>query len=318
MTRSVLITGASGYIGSLLVKDLASRPGDLETIVAADVRPPERLHRNVEFVGLDVRDPDMTDLLTKYGIEVVVHLAAIVTPGRNHDRDLEYSIDVGGTRNVLESSLAAGVGRVIVTSSGAAYGYHEDNPEWIDENDALRGNVEFAYSDHKRQVEEMLAKWRTEHPELGQLIFRSGTILGSGTKNQITDLFDRPVILGVKGSDTPFVFIWDEDVVACIRKGIESEATGIYNLAGDGAVPIEEIASNLGKRLVAVPAGGIEGTLWILKRFGLTQYGPEQVDFLRYRPVLSNRRLKEEFGYVPQKTSAEVFQYFLEERSAKT
>ena len=314
MTKSVLITGASGYLGSLLVEDLAADPGDLETIVASDIRPPERLLKKIEYVGLDVRDTDLDELLKKYEIEVVVHLAAIVTPGRKHDRELEYSIDVGGTRNVLESSLAAGVSRVIISSSGAAYGYHEDNPEWIDEDDALRGNVEFAYSDHKRQIEEMLAKWRVEHPELGQLIFRPGTILGSATKNQITDLFDRPVVLGVKGSDTPFVFIWDRDVVACLRKGIESDATGIYNLAGDGAVPLEEIASILGKRLVAVSAGGIEGTLWVLKRFGLTQYGPEQVDFLRYRPVLSNRRLKEEFGYTPQKTSAEVFAHFLEAR----
>ena len=39
----------------------------------------------------------------------------------------------------------------------------------------------------------------------------------------------------------------------------------------------------------------------------LSRYGREQVDFLRYRPVLDNPRLKEEFGYVPQPTSAEVF-----------
>ena len=47
-----------------------------------------------------------------------------------------------------------------------------------------------------------------------------------------------------------------------------------------------------------------------------TQYGPEQVNFLRYRPVLSNRRLKEVFGYTPQKTTSEVFQFFLECRKS--
>jgi UDP-glucose 4-epimerase len=48
----------------------------------------------------------------------------------------------------------------------------------------------------------------------------------------------------------------------------------------------------------------------------VTQYGPEQVDFLRYRPVLSNRRLKEEFGFTPRKTSRQVFEFFLAERRA--
>jgi UDP-glucose 4-epimerase len=45
----------------------------------------------------------------------------------------------------------------------------------------------------------------------------------------------------------------------------------------------------------------------------LSRYGPEQVDFLRYRPVLANDRLKREFGYTPQKSSREVFDLFVED-----
>jgi UDP-glucose 4-epimerase len=56
--------------------------------------------------------------------------------------------------------------------------------------------------------------------------------------------------------------------------------------------------------------------LRLLKALGLTQYGPEQVDFLRYRPVLDNRRLKREFGYVPQLSSAQVFDLWRKSRSA--
>ena len=55
----------------------------------------------------------------------------------------------------------------------------------------------------------------------------------------------------------------------------------------------------------------------MLKQLHLTQYGPEQVDFLRYRPVLDNRRLKQEFGYVPRKTSSEVFDFWRVSRSGR-
>lgn len=314
MNRSVLVTGSTGYLGGRLIADLAADPGNLETIIATDVREPTELFDDVTFVTADVRDPGLVDILRKHAVDVVVHLAAIVSPGKKPDRELEYSIDVGGTRNVLEASLAAGVSKVIVSSSGAAYGYHEDNPEWIEESDMLRGNSEFAYSDHKRLVEEMLAKWRTDHPELQQLVLRPGTILGTGTRNQITDLFDRSIVLGIKGSETPFVFIWDHDVVACLRRGIETDATGIYNLAGDGAMPLRAIAEAMGKRYVEVPAGVVQSALGVMKRLRITQYGPEQVNFLRYRPVLSNRRLKTDFGYTPQKTSEETFAFFLEGR----
>jgi UDP-glucose 4-epimerase len=70
----------------------------------------------------------------------------------------------------------------------------------------------------------------------------------------------------------------------------------------------------LGKPFVALPAGVVAAALWLLKTLRLTQYGPEQVNFLRYRPVLSNRRLKEVFGYQPCKTTRDAFAYFLDTR----
>ncbi len=318
MTRSVLVTGAAGYLGSLLVQDLTADSGSLETIVGTDLREPAEPVRGLTFVKGDVRDLGFVDTLRSNNVDVVVHLAAIVSPGKNPDRDLEYSVDVGGTKNVLEACVASGVEKVIVSSSGAAYGYHADNPEWIDEEDALRGNPTFAYSDHKRLVEEMLAQWREDHPQLKQLIFRPGTILGAGTRNQITDLFDRSIVFGIRGSETPFVFMWDIDVVACLRRGIETDAVGIYNLAGDGAMPLRAIAHAMEKRYVEIPAVAVRSALGVMRRFGVTQYGPEQVDFLRYRPVLSNRRLKDDFGFTPTKSSEETFAFFLEARHGTT
>src|SRR5512141_2424110 len=156
--RCVAITGASGYIGRQVVTALAEDRRALEAIVATDVRQPPAAERiaGVEYVDADVRSADFGALLRSCGADLVVHLAAIVTPGRGMSRELEYAVDVTGTKNVLEGCLVAGVRKIIYTSSGAAYGYHADNPEWLREDDALRGNAEFAYSDHKRLVEEML------------------------------------------------------------------------------------------------------------------------------------------------------------------
>ena len=215
---------------------------------------------------------------------------------------------------MLKACLAAGVRKIVVSSSGAAYGYHPDNPAWIGEDQPVRGNQVFAYAWHKRLVEEMLARWRSEHPELKQVVFRIGTILGATVKNQITDLFEKPRPIAIRGSDSPFVFVWDQDVVGCILHALSTDATGIFNVAGDGALTIHQIAERLGKRCRVLPAWVLRGALAVLKTLRLTQYGPEQLDFLRYRPVLSNRKLKEEFGYVPRKTSAEVFEFWRESR----
>jgi UDP-glucose 4-epimerase len=314
--RSVLVTGAAGYIGRQVIGALARDRCGLVTIVASDVRDVAEADRlpGIEYVAANIRSPDLARIFKRHGVEVVVHLAAIVTPDRSSNRQLEYEVDVLGTENVLQACVGAQVCKLIYTSSGAAYGYHADNPAWIGEDAPLRGNPEFAYSDHKRLVEEMLARWRAQHPEVVQLIFRPGTILGARARNQITDLFEKRYVLGISGSESPFVIIWDQDVVGAILHGIHAGGTGCFNVAGDGALTLREMAAMLRKPYVALPPGVVTAALWVLKALRLTQYGPEQVNFLRYRPVLSNRRLKEVFGYQPRKTTREAFEYFLQAR----
>jgi UDP-glucose 4-epimerase len=308
----VYITGASGYLGGALLQRLAAQPGRFSPI-AADVRPcpEERRIPGVTYVVRDVRDPALLEDLRTHGVQRVVHLASILAPTKDMDRAFLHSVDVQGTENVVQACVAAGVTQLIVTSSGAAYGYYADNNIPLTEDDPLRGNPEFAYSDHKRQVEELLARYRAAHPELKQLILRPGTVIGAGTRNQITALFEKRVVLGISGSDTPFVFIWDEDVANILVYGLEHDSEGIYNLAGDGALPLREIATRLGKPYVPVPAAVVRGALRFLRVLGATEHGPEQVNFLRYRPVLANNRLKEVLGYIPAKTSREAFEYYL-------
>ena len=312
--KKVLVTGSSGYLGSQTVAALARRP-DL-AVIALDVREPAARLDGVAYEVADIRAPEVDAIVARHRPDVIVHLASIVTPGKNSNRAFEYDVDVNGTRNLLQACVKHGVRRVIVSSSGAAYGYYADNPEWLIESDPVRGNEVFAYSCHKRLVEELLAEYRTSHPDLEQIVFRIGTILGPTVRNQITDLFEKSKILAIAGSDSPFVFIHDQDVVGAILHGIDSPKTGIFNVAGDGKLTIFEIAQRLGKRCRVLPAGLLQAALWVLKKLNLTQYGPEQLDFLRYRPVLLNTRLKEEFGYTPKLSSAQVFDLYRTSRQS--
>ena len=282
----------------------------LVLVVAGDVREPSVLPEGVQFARCDVTDATaIAPLLREYGIDTVVHLAAIVNPGR--DVALEYRVDVEGSANVLAACVEAGVTRIVVSSSGAAYGYHADSPAWIDETVPARGSDEFPYSKHKRLVEEMLAAYREDHPSLTQTVFRFGTILGPTVNNQITALWNGNRVLHIAGSDSPFVFIWVDDVAAAMVRAATGGPAGIYNVAGDGALTVPEIAARIGKPLLTVPAWALTGALWLGRSLRLTEHGPEKVRFLRYRPVLANDRLKREFGFTPTRTSREAFEEYL-------
>jgi UDP-glucose 4-epimerase len=302
--RRVLITGAAGYVGALL----GSKVARSLTVIGTDLHP--RTDLGFECLGVDVRDPGLGRLMRERRITHVVHLASVLEG--TGDRTREHDIDVNGTKNVVEGAIAARVRHLSVASSGAAYGYHADNPEWLAEADPLRAGEAFAYAYHKRLVEEMLARYRVSHPALGQLVFRICTVLGAGTRNQITALFLKPRILGVRGSPSRFVFIWDEDVAAAFAHGLAGDRTGVFNVAGDGAMTLADIARELGKPMLVLPPSLLKAALHVGRAIGVSRYAPEQLDFLRWGPVLSNAWLKSSFGFTPSKSSEQAFFTFAE------
>lgn len=311
MTNSgVLVTGAAGFIGRSLVAALAADPA-LRPLVALDLRDVPESERlpGVIYIAGDIRAPDIASHFVQHRPHCVVHLASVVAAGGDEQRD--YGIDVKGTENILAACIAAGVRHLVVTSSGAAYGYHADNPVPLRESDPLRGNEDFSYARHKRLVEEMLAQWRQRYPQLRQTVFRPCTVLGPGTVNQITAMFQRPLILGLTGTTPPFSLIADSDVVAALAAAVRGGGPGgVFNLAGDGTLSLAQIAARLGKPYVAIPPALLKAALWLLNRLGITKLGPQHVKFIQYRPVLDNTLLKTGFGYVPVLDAEAVFERY--------
>ena len=306
--RRVLVTGAAGYLGSRLVESLAARVaagGGIECLVASDLRevPADRASPGRRLRGARRARPvgSPTSWRTHASTRSCTSRpSSRRARSRTASSSTRWTCSAPATCSTAASPPASS--KIIVTSSGAAYGYHADNPEWLSENDPVRGNEAFAYSHHKRLVEEMLAEYRRTHPRAaaGRVPRRHHPRRDDAQPDHRTvrsapadrdARLEQPVRLHLgprRGGRHR----------ACDRV---ATATGIYNVAGDGALGIQEIARPARQAAASrLPPGLLRAVLPLLHPLGLSQYGPEQVDFLRYRPVLDNRRLKEEFGYVPQ------------------
>ena len=103
------------------------------------------------------------------------------------------------------------------------------------------------------------------------------------------------MIVGVYGSPAPFVFIWDQDLVAILVEGVLDIRQGIYNLAGDGALTAREIARRLGKPYLPLPSRLLATALGLLKPLGLSAHGPATVDLLRYPPAVVHKHRQRDF-----------------------
>jgi UDP-glucose 4-epimerase len=185
--------------------------------------------------------------------EVVVHLAS-----HRHARQGQQArlrIRRGRERHAQPAAGlrgARGAPRHRLVSSGAAYGYHADNPEWLVESDPVRGNEACSpIRCHKRLVEEMLAEYRAKATRtLEQVVFRIGTILGDDGAQPD----HRPVREAEASWPSP---VQRQPVRVHPRPGrgrrhrarhrLEADV-GIFNVAGDGKLSIHEIAERkLGK-----------------------------------------------------------------------
>ena len=121
MDKNVFIAGAGGYIGSLTVRPLPTTD-PVNRIIAGDIRQiaDDRRFAGVKYITADIRDPGVEKLFGEHQVDVVVHLAAVVNPGKKPDPVFLHAVEVEGTRNVLKACLSAGVRKFIYTSSGAA------------------------------------------------------------------------------------------------------------------------------------------------------------------------------------------------------
>lgn len=146
-----LVTGGSGFLGSHVVRALAARGDELRLLARRGSTLDHLDDLGVERASGDVLDRRAVRRAMK-DVERVFHLAG-TTSMRPSDRDRVFELNVKGTRVVLEEALAAGVGRVIHTSSVAAIGPAKPGGT-ADETQQFRaGHLGIAYVNSKHEAE---------------------------------------------------------------------------------------------------------------------------------------------------------------------
>ena len=318
---TVAVTGPTGEIGRAAVRALEARDeiGRIVGMARRPFDPAEHGWSRTEYRQGDILDRGSVDELVA-GADVVVHLAFIIFGGHHE----AHEINLQGSRNVFEATAAAGAKRLVYTSSVAAYGFYDDNPEVLTEEIEARGTDDFYYSAHKAELEglldEVLAGSGVDAYVLRPCIVAGAdapalvTNLGSG--NVAADLLGpmrraldaAPVVKPVlPNPGTRFQLVHHDDVAAAVAAAVVGEGEpGAYNLAADDEITVADIARELGWLSVPVPRAAIGALASAVRLAPLVPAEAQWVNAFR-RPVLMDcSRAKRTLGWAPRRSSRET------------
>jgi UDP-glucose 4-epimerase len=312
----VVVTGASGNVGTSVLEALAAEPRVTE-IVGLARRVPEVEMPKVEWVGADVVADALEPVFT--GADAVVHLAWAIQPSR--DESVTERINVEGSRRVFEAAAAAKVPALVHASSVGAYSPGPKRRQ-VDESWPVDGIRTSFYSRHKAACESILDELEGRAPELRIVRLRPGLIFKSEAASEIRRLFAGPFVPGflVQKRLIPliprvprlrFQAVHSRDVGEAYRQAVVREVSGAFNIAAEPEIGVDELCELLGARSFPLPAGTLRGAARLSWKLRLQPTSPGWIDLALGAPMMDTARARAELGWEPGVSSLEALDELL-------
>jgi UDP-glucose 4-epimerase len=307
----VVITGATGNVGTSLVRSFAVH-GDVSEIIGVARRRPGRRVPKTEWITADVASDDLVPHFM--GADVVIHLAWAIQPSR--DEAALRAINVHGSRRVFEAVASAEVPALVYASSVGAYSPGPKDRA-VDESWPTDGIGSSFYSRHKAEVERLLDRFEHEHPGVRTARLRPGLIFKRGAASEQRRLFGGPLVPSflLRPDLIPFVpdlprlrfqAVHTDDVARAYCEAALGDAHGPFNIAAEPVLDSSRLAKLLGARKLPTPPRLLRGVAAATWRMRLQPTPEGWVDMALAVPIMSTRRAREELGWQPQRSAEDA------------
>jgi nucleoside-diphosphate-sugar epimerase len=305
----IVVTGATGNVGTSVLRALGADPRVTEIVGIARRRP--RLERpRTTWVQADITSSPLSDLFA--GADAVIHLAWLIQPSR--DEAMLEAVNVHGTRRVFEAAAAAGVGALVHASSIGAYAPGPKDRA-VDESWPASGIESSFYARHKAAAERALDAIEAAHPALRVVRLRPALIFKREAAAEIRRLFAGPLLPSplLRPGLLPVLplpaglrvqAVHADDVAEAYRlAATEERARGAYNVAADPVLDARTLGRALGARTVAVPPGAVRAAADLSWRLRLQPTPPGWLDMGMAVPIMDTGRIRRELGWSPRRSA---------------
>jgi nucleoside-diphosphate-sugar epimerase len=308
----VVVVGATGNVGTSLVRALAADDA-VKEIVGVARRRPAASAAKTNWVQADVERDDLAAIFR--GADCVVHLAWRIQP--SHDVPALRRTNVRGSERVFRAVADAEAPALVYASSVGAYSPGPKDRA-VDEDWPTEGTPTSFYARHKAEVERLLDRFQIEHPDVRVVRLRPALIFKRESASEqrryfLGRLFPRalarpaaiPVVPDMPG--LRFQAVHADDVAAAYRLAIvDADARGAFNVAADPVLDADVLARALGARKLRLAPGVVRAAMTASWTLRLQPTPPGWLDMGLSVPVMDTRRAREELGWEPTRTSVDA------------
>ena len=307
----VVITGATGNVGTSLIEVLAAEP-EVDAIVGLARRAPGWRPPKTTWAEVDIATDDLEGHLR--GADVVVHLAWIFQP--THDELETWRTNVLGSMRVFEAVAAAGVPALVHASSVGAYSPGPQD-HGVDEDWPTHALPHAAYGREKSYLERVLDAFEPAHPSIRLVRMRPGFIFKREAADEQRRLFAGPLLpnwlvrpgLVPVVPDLPglrFQALHATDAAEAYRLAVLRPVRGAFNVAADPVIDAQALGQLLGARPVKVPVRPLRAAVAAAWRLHLVPASPMLVDLALSLPVMDTARARTELGWSPRHSALDA------------
>ncbi|MDT4928537.1 MAG: UDP-glucose 4-epimerase [Pseudonocardiales bacterium] len=316
MPSVVLITGVSRYAGGRLAAQLAADPS-IERVIGVDTMPPRTadlpLLGRTEFVRADIRNPLIAKVIAQARVTTVVHTALMASPRAVGGRVAMQEMNVIGTMQLLAACQKSDtVQQFVLKSTTAVYGCGPADPAVFTEDMHPHDGSQVGYAKDAVEVEGYVRGFARRRPDVHTSVLRLSNVIGPTIDTALSRYLGMPFVPTALGFDPRLQLLHESDAIEALRLAAVLRRPGIFNVAGDGVMPLSQIIRRSGRIRVPVPnpAIGLAGAL--VRNSSVVEFTAEEARYLTYGRAVDTTLLRTEFGYTPRYSTAAAVDSYLD------
>ncbi|MDR6974479.1 nucleoside-diphosphate-sugar epimerase [Streptomyces sp. 3330] len=318
MSSNVVVTGATGNVGTSVVRLLSEDP-EVASVRGLARRIPDWSPPKTQWTAVDLACED-ADLAAAFeGADAVVHLAWAFQP--THDPAVTWRTNVLGSIRVFEAAAAARVPALVHASSVGAYSPGPKDRA-VDESWPTHGWPDAAYCREKAYLERTLDTFERDHPQTRVVRMRPAFLFKRESASEQRRIFGGRFLPGQIARPESLPFIPDvqglrvqalhtDDAAGAYRLAVHTDVRGAFNLAADPTVDAALLGAMFGARPVRLPRTVARSAIAAAWNLRLLPASPHLFDAVLRLPLMDCTRARVELGWRPEHTATEVLEEFL-------